>query len=212
MDVGSCNRLARSILLQLLFARITAFNSVHISSEIYADLILGISVGVSLGLSQGLILSYNKYSMYYWTLACFVGCVSGVELGRLAIAALEVVFLDLRIPFSGHALIEVLALALAGGIAGIALGSAQLRIMRRKMPLIHRWRLINAMGWMLGCMLSAILGIILNQNPGWLFVRFERPELTANLLAAISTGLVGGAITGYPLMRALRRSAIQNPG
>ena len=203
--------LSISMLLQPVFGRITAFNSAHIASEIYEDLILGISVGVSLGLSQGLVLRRNRYSMYYWILACVVGCVSGVEISHLAIAALEVVLLYLQVSLSGYAFIGVLALALAGGITGIALGSVQRRIMRRKMPLINHWKSVNAVSWMLGCTLGASLGIILNQNPIWLYVRFAKSELAVNVLCAISTGLVVGVITGYPLMCALRQSPVQNP-
>ncbi len=179
---------------------------------------LGVCVGLALGLAQGSLLDAWKLSFQNWFMMTAVGTVLGSVAGSIS-ASVTLALLEGLIkpsytspPTYGFSFVEqMLFMTLTGLVAGVLLGLSQYSVLRHYRKEAGNWISISAMGWAIACGVSGIVSGLLDNNLMWPMLVLSRNNFSTVELAAISCGLVGGAITGYPLMRALQRSAIQNP-
>ncbi len=165
-------------------------------------------IATTFGFTQGLVLKQYGYSIRRFTKASLVGGIIGGAVSAVIMCILALVFSS---SLSGP-LIAVLVMGIAGGITGTAVGYKQKHILERQGLKINRWVLINAVGWTVGCTASEIVGQILYESAIaiWPFGNLSH-SFSPTIIPAVLCGLIGGTITGYPLMRALQQPPIQNP-
>ncbi len=166
-------------------------------------------IAVAFGFTQGLLLKQHGYSIRQYTKASFIGGIIGGALSAV------IIFLLLFVSASSlmGQLTGVVLMGVAGAITGAIIGYMQKNLLQEQGLGIKRWILFNAAAWGIGCATSEIVVEALNETL-WPFLSlFDRssPVYLAVIMLAVLCGLVGGAITGYPLMRALQQSPIQNP-
>lgn len=165
-------------------------------------------MAAAFGFTQGFILKQYKYSIRRYTEASFIGGVIGGALSAVTIFAMAILLFAFASSQVGQ-LITLTFMGIAGAVTGATVGHKQKNLLKRQGLEINRWVLANTIGWAVGCTMSAILGQILYESFIWPLGKAA--FLPALLVLAVICGLIGGAITGYPLMRALQQSPIQNP-
>ncbi len=172
----------------------------------------GAIVAASFGLMQGMVLKSRRFSAWAWIAA---SCIGGALGGIVSDAAFFVIYrltsllpsVSFSSPFMG-----VLLMVVAGATTGGAVGYFQGNLLQRRGISRSSWIKISALGWAVGCMIGEIVGQSVLGTILWPLAPINAPgdKFILAILAMIS-GLIGGAITGYPLMRALQQPLIQNP-
>ena len=191
----------------------------RVSSQVLVGILLlslGLIVGGTfggliaafLGFTQGLLLRQHGYSILTFALASFGGGFIGSGLSAVGVFVALVAVLLRLIPPS----IELFVILLLGSsiLTGFVIGYVQGNLLESKRLTKSKWARINATAWAGGCAISAILGQVFFDYSNWLIFLPVLPNTSAIILATVC-GLVIGTITGYPLMRALQQSSIQNP-
>ncbi len=169
-------------------------------------------VAASFGLIQGTVLKRYGFSAWAWIVA---SCIGGIVGGILSDASFFVIdrlanlltLVSFSSPFMG-----VLLMAVAGATTGGAVGYFQGNLLQQRSLSRIYWIKVCAIGWATGCMVGEIVGQFVLGTMLWPLVPIDATsdKIILALLGVIS-GLIGGVITGYPLMRMLQQSSIQNP-
>jgi hypothetical protein len=155
-----------------------------------------------------------------WVGGAIGGAISGIAFWVISqfVGGLARLLLFLAIPF----------MTLVGLVTGAVIGIQQRRVWRRQRYPVKWWTLANAVGWALGCTLSEVVGEMLLHSseavsafttmagpfdewgntashlPFWPFSLLSS-DLIPIVVIAVVCGLIGGAITGIPLIRMLRQ-------
>ena len=169
--------------------------------------LLGGIIATAFGFTEALILKQYGYSIRQFTKASLVGGIIGGAGSAVMMCILVLVFAS---TLSGP-LIAVLIMGIAGGVTGTAVGYKQKSILERQGSKIDRWILFNAIGWAIVSTASEIVGERLYESAIaiWPF-GILLDSFSPAIMPAVLCGLIGGAITGYPLVRMLRQLPISN--
>lgn len=176
----------------------------------------GFIVGVVSGAAQQFTLRRHETSINAWlrttqkalTLGgCIVGAI--IVVSTLSGGGIE----SMINPSANKFTTGITAMALSGAAIGVAMGTIQQRAFAT-MGRASSWILTSAFGWATGCLVSGLLSAVLIQTPLWPGVVMQLRAGFAVIVDLVFfsgiTGLVGGAITGIPLVRMLQRPPIQN--
>ena len=171
----------------------------------------GAIVAASFGLMQGIVLKSCGFSAWAWIAA---SCIGGIVGGIVSDAAFFLIYrltnllpvVSFSSPFIG-----ILLMAVAGATTGGVVGYFQGNLLQKRGLSKSYWIRICATGWAIGCMLGEVVGQSVLGTMMWPLAAIDAAsdKIILAIFAMIS-GLIGGAITGYPLMRALQQSSIQN--
>ncbi len=164
-------------------------------------------IATAFGFSEGLILKQYGYSIRQFTKASLVGGIIGGAVSAVMMCILVLVFAS---TLSGP-LIAVLIMSIAGGVTGTAVGYKQKSILDKQGSDIDNWILINAIGYTIGSTASEIVGRRLYESTIaiWPF-GILLDSFSPAIVPAVLCGLIGGAITGLPLVRMLRQLPTSN--
>ncbi len=174
-------------------------------------------IAVAFGLTQGLMIRQIRLSWRKWASSSATGGVIGGLISTFA--TLLFLFVIAPIGHNFHVmyspiftlLIDALFLAMCGLITGAAIGSRQRRVLRDSSLRKLHWTTINAVSWAIGCTAIVPLSWLLSGGMLYPFFGLVGNYLLVSVTLIAVCGLIGGAISGYPLMRALQQSPIQNP-
>ena len=153
----------------------------QVGATVIAIALVGASVGITLGLAQRLTVPDEISSIKYWALSSALGWAVGLTLAQLISWIGEVAQSDV--------LIGVPPLL----VVGIAVGIVQWLAVRRAVQRSSLWIVSNAIGWMAGLPVAAIL----LQVTGSLAASLG--DSGVYLIAELLSGAVAGLVTGVTL-------------
>ncbi len=106
----------------------------------------------------------------------------------------------------------VLFMVAAGAMTGGAVGYFQGNLLQQRGLSRSHWITICAIGWAIGCMIGEIVGQSVLGTMLWPLAAIDAAgdKIAFGILATILCGLMGGAITGLPLVRMLSQLPISN--
>lgn len=144
----------------------------------FARILIPIFAGIFIGFSQWIVLRRYLTTSTDWVLAGGTGWAVGYAFGLLLIQNLSSTFL--------------------GGIFayllfGIVVALVQWPVLRREIPSVLTWVVVNAIGWASGLWASQAALALIFQEP------VIAPALSTAMIAGTS-GLVAGVITGLALV------------
>ncbi len=203
------------------FAIATVFASILVSLLLVS---LGTIVGgtfggiiaTAFGFTQGFLLKQYGYSIRQYTKASLIGGIIGGAISAVAIILLSLLLEPIGIKFHWLYsqdfvfLTDALFLAMCGLVTGVVIGYRQRRVLPDPFRFTLRWALINAFGWAIGCAIIVPASWLLYGKTVYPFFGIIGNYAGQGIITTALCGLVGGAITGYPLMRALQQSRIGN--
>lgn len=105
---------------------------------------------------------------------------------------------------------NALFLAMCGLITGATVGHRQSRVLLDSSLGKLHWTAINSLSWGISCAAIVPLSWMLSGGMLYPFFGIVGNYLVQSIALIALCGLVGGAFTGYPLMRALQNSPFQN--
>ncbi len=169
------------------------------------------------GLMQGLVIRPIGISVRSWVSASMIGGIIGG-----AVSAGPVILFPLLLESIGGRfhllnsqgfgfLSDIIILATCGLITGMVIGYRQRRILSRTLTVDLHWVKVTALGWAMGCAVIVPTSWLLGGRTLYPFWGILGSDAGQSVITIALCGLVGGAISGYPLVRALQRSSIQNP-
>ena len=149
----------------------------------FARIIVPLLAGVLIGFSQWIVLRYYLTTSSDWILAGGAAWAAGYALGLL--------------------LIQNLSNTILGGFGAYLLFGAivaliQWQMLRREVPSLLGWILINMLGWAAGLWASQLVLSLFFRQP------VIAPAVSTTVIAGTS-GLVAGAITGIALIWIARK-------
>lgn len=175
------------------------------------------TIAVAFGFTQGLVIRRIGLSSRKWILSSVTGGSIGGLLSTVAVVLVIILFTpigrNLHIVYSPifTLVTDALFLAMCGLITGASIGYRQRRALRDSSLGKLHWTTINALSWATGCAAIVPVSWLLLGNTLYPFFGIVGNNVIQSVTLNALCGLVGGAITGYPLMRALQQSPIQNP-
>ena len=174
-------------------------------------------ISAMFGLMQGLVIRQIGISPRRWMSASITGGIIGGVISAGAIILFPLLLNPIGSKFHWlysqdfAFLTDTLLLAMCGLVTGRAIGYRQRRILSDSFSISLHWAKINAFGWAIGCATVVPASWLLYGKTLYPFWGIVGNYAGQSITTVALCGLVGGAITGYPLMHALQRSAIQNP-
>ena len=103
---------------------------------------------------------------------------------------------------------DIIILAACGLITGMTIGYRQQRILAGFLTVNVPWVKVSALGWAMGCAIIIPTSWLLCGRTLYPFWGVIGSDVGQSITTIAVCGLVGGAITGYPLMRAVQRSQV----
>jgi hypothetical protein len=169
------------------------------------------------GFMQGLVIRQIGVSVRSWMVASMIGGIIGG-----AISAGPVILFPMLLESVGGKfhwlysqgfgfLSDIIILAACGLITGMIIGYRQRHILSDTLTVNLHWVKVNALGWAMGCAVIVPASWLLCGRTLYPFWGVLGGDAGQNVMTIALCGLVGGATTGYPLIRAVQRSRAQNP-
>jgi hypothetical protein len=167
----------------MLFGFLLAIPLVNFLDLGFSRVLVPLVAGIFIGLSQWMVLRRYLTIHSDWILAGGAAWAAGYALGLLIVQNL-----------SSTVIGEFIAYVLFGAIVAVV----QWQMLRREIPSLGTWVVINSLGWATGLSASQIvLNLFFNQL-------VNEPAASTSIIAGTS-GLVAGAITGIALIWIARK-------